>query len=431
MSISPGWVPERPIFRLTMRPRARGLVLLTLAVGAAALITGRSLLYNLAYLLIALLAVSLAWAWSAVRDLGIQRTPRARRSQVGGFFEEVLRLRNTGLFPKIWLEVRDGSTLPGHRASFVLDNLGRGGERLWTVRTRCRRRGLYRLGPLTLIGTDPFGFFEATARLAETMEVLIYPPVLPLWRVGLPAGLWRGGEAPRQRTPEVTPSAGGVREYQPGDAFHRIHWPSTARRDRLMVKEFDQDPSADLWLFLDMMADVHVQRPVREEEGWLREAGAALPPSTEEYAIALAASLAAHFLRRGRAVGLLAYGSPRLSLPPHRGEPQLERLLEGLALLRAHGEIPFHQVLQAHAARLARGSLIFLITPSGDPRWAAVARSLNAHGVRVAAVVLEAASFGGEATAPRVVPALQSAGIPTAVLEAGKPLAAALEALGR
>ncbi|MER3468787.1 MAG: hypothetical protein C4314_01925 [Thermoflexus sp.] len=60
-----------------------------------------------------------------------------------------------------------------------------------------------------------------------------------------------------------------------------------------------------------------------------------------------------------------------------------------------------------------------------------VARSLNAHGVRVAAVVLEAASFGGEATAPRVVPALQSAGILTAVLEAGKPLAAALEALGR
>lgn len=438
MSVLPSWwqwgssPSERPIFRLALRPRARGLLLLTAIVGLAALITGRSILYNLTYLLLALLGVSLAWAWSAVRDLEIRRIPRFRRSTVGGFFEETMILRNTGLFPKIWLEVRDGSTLPGHRASFVLDNLHRNGERLWTVRTRCRRRGLYRLGPLTLIGTDPFGLFEATLQLHETEEVLIYPPILPLWRIGLPVGIWRGSEATRRRTPEVTPNAGGVREYQPGDAFHRIHWPSTARRDRLMVKEFDQDPAADVWIILDMMAEVHVHSPDREEEeGLLKRSEPLLPPSTEEYAVAIAASLAAYFLRRERMVGMLAYGSQRLFIPPHRGESQLERMLEGLALLRAYGEIPFHQVLQTHALRMARGSILILITPSGDPRWAMVARSLDAHGIRAAAVVLEAASFGGEAIGPRVLPLLESAGIPTALVRWGEPLAPALERLGQ
>ncbi len=436
MTALPSWLssrsssPERPILRWALRPRARGLLLLTVIVSLAAMITGRSILYNLTYLLLALLILSFVWAWSAVRDLEIQRIPRSRRNAVGGFFEETLVLRNTGFFPKIWLEVRDGSTLPGHRASFVLDNLGRGGERLWTVRTRCRRRGLYRLGPLTLIGTDPFGLFEATLQLVETDEVLIYPPILPIRRLGLPAGFWRGTEAARQRTPEVTPNAGGVREYQPGDAFHRIHWPSTARRDRLMVKEFDQEPAADVWIVLDMMADVHIHQPDRDEEEWLAGRPRLLPLSTEEYAIALAASLAAYLLRRERMVGILAYGSRRLLLPPHRGEGQLERLLEGLALLRAHGEIPFHQVLQSHALRMARGSILILITPSGDPRWAMAARSLDSHGIRVAAMVLEAASFGGPEISPHVLPLLESAGIPVTVIRAGEPFASALERPG-
>ncbi len=422
--------PDQPIFRWALRPRARGLLLLTIIVGLAAMITGRSILYNLVYMLLALLILSFAWAWSAVRDLEIQRIPRSRRSSVGGFFEETLILRNTGFFPKIWLEVRDGSTLPGHRASFVLDNLGRGGKRLWTVRTRCRRRGLYRLGPLTLIGTDPFGLFEAMLQLAETDEVLIYPPILPIGRLGLPAGVWRGSEAARRRTPEVTPNAGGVREYQPGDAFHRIHWPSTARRERFMVKEFDQEPAADVWIVLDMMAEVHVHQPNHDDEEKLIGRARLLPLSTEEYAIALAASLAAYLLRRERMVGILAYGSQRLLLPPHRGEGQLERLLEGLALLRAHGEIPFHQVLQSHALRMARGSNLILITPSGDPRWAMVARSVDPHGARIVAIVLEASSFGGPKVSPRVLPLLESAGIPVAVIRAGEPFAAALERLG-
>lgn len=436
MTTLPPWLrsrappPKRPILRWALRPRARGLLLLTVIIGLAAMITGRSILYNLTYLLLALLIVSFVWAWSVVRDLEIQRIPRSRRNQVGGFFEEILILRNTGFFPKIWLEVRDASTLPGHRASFVLDNLGRGRERMWTVRTRCRQRGLYRLGPMTLIGTDPFGLFEATLQLRETDDVLIYPPTFPLRQLGLPAGFWRGSEAARRRTPEVTPNAGGVREYQPGDAFRRIHWPSTARRDRFMAKEFDQEPAADVWIVLDLMADVHVRQPDRDDEGWLTGKPSLLPLSTEEYAIALAASIAAHLLRRERMVGILAYGSRRLLLSPHRGEGQLERLLEGLALLRAHGRIPFHQVLQSPVLRMARGSILILITPSGDPRWAIVARSLDSHGIRVAAIVLEAASFGGAEISPRVLPLLESGGIPVVVIRAGEPFALALERLG-
>jgi uncharacterized protein (DUF58 family) len=58
----------------------------------------------------------------------------------------------------------------------------------------------------------------------------------------LPSGLLSGGEALRRRTHQITPNAAGVRDYAPGDPLNRIHWISTARRRRLMVKEFELDP---------------------------------------------------------------------------------------------------------------------------------------------------------------------------------------------
>ena len=64
---------------------------------------------------------------------------------------------------------------------------------------------------------------------------------------------------------EVTPQAAGVRDYAPGDALRRIHWPTSARRDRLMTKEFDQDPQADVWIFLDAYAPVHYRVPEEDD----------------------------------------------------------------------------------------------------------------------------------------------------------------------
>src|SRR6202011_6346134 len=103
----------------------------------------------------------------------------------------------------------------------------------------------------------------------------------------------------------------------PGDAFNRIHWPTTARTTRLMVREFELDPTADVWIVLDLDIDA--------------QAGSGVE-STEEYAVTAAASLARHLLDQGRAVGLV---SQTASLPGHRGPRQVERILEVLALAQA------------------------------------------------------------------------------------------------
>src|SRR4030042_3015017 len=111
-----------------------------------------------------------------------------------------------------------------------------------------------------------------------------------------PPGLLPGGEALRRRTHQVTPNAAGVREYSTGGPLNRIHERSTARRGRLIVKEFELDPLADVWIFLDAAEYVQASLPqpgmdTMVKDLWKQSAKIPLPPSTEEYAICTAAYL--------------------------------------------------------------------------------------------------------------------------------------------
>ena len=118
-----------------MHNRRNAVYLLLIVTLLTGLFTGRAFFFNLAYLLGALLIVSLLWAWFAVRWISIGRRTRARRAQVGRNLEEVFIVQNRSIVPKLWLEVRDESELPGHRASHVVPSLGPRGKYRWYVET--------------------------------------------------------------------------------------------------------------------------------------------------------------------------------------------------------------------------------------------------------------------------------------------------------
>ena len=111
------------------------------------LVTGRDLWFNLAYLLGLLLILSFAWAWVNINWLHLSRMTRTRRTQVGRPLEERFVVRNTSVIPKLWLEVRDYATLPGHFSSRVINSLGSRSSYTWRITTTCRQRGRYQLGP--------------------------------------------------------------------------------------------------------------------------------------------------------------------------------------------------------------------------------------------------------------------------------------------
>ncbi len=198
-----------------------GLLILILLTG---LFTGRAFFFNLAYLLGGLLIVSLIWSWTSVRWIAISRKTRARRAQVGRNLDEVFAVSNRAFLPKLWLEIRDESDLPGHRASHVVPALGARASYRWYVETPCLVRGEFRLGPMTILSGDPFGLFLSPRKLGATSKVIVYPATVPINKFELPMGMLSGGDAERRRAQFITTNAAGVREYVTGDSFNRIHW---------------------------------------------------------------------------------------------------------------------------------------------------------------------------------------------------------------
>ena len=411
----------------------RLVFLLGLACLIAALATGRDLFYNLAYLIAAIIVLSYLWTWTSIRWVHVARHLWARKAEVGKTYEERFVVRNTSLLPKLWLEVRDHSELPDHQASRVLNSFGARKERGWTVRTLCRQRGRFTLGPVTLTTGDPFGLFKMQRELPQTSTIIVYPAIVELVHFATPSGQLPGGEALRRRTHYVTTNVRGVRDYAPGDSFNRIHWPSTARKEQLIVKEFELDPLADIWLFLDMDKSVQAElewEPVlrRREPAllWTKRPGLELAPSTEEYGATITASLAKHFIVRNRAVGLVSYAQQREVIPADRGQRQLSKILETLAVIRSGGRIPLAQVLAAEGLHLGRGTTVIVVTSSPDKDWAIASRHLEQRGLKVIAVLVALDSFGGEWGMEEVIAELAASGTPTYIVKEGDDLAEAL-----
>lgn len=395
----------------------------------AGLLTGRAFFFNLAYLLGGLLLASLIWAWLSVRWIVINRKTGSTRTQVRRKLEEMFIVQNRGLLPKLWLEVRDESTLPGHRAGHVVPWLTTRASYRWYVETVCQVRGEFRLGPLTVATGDPFGLYLFSRKLGATTRLIVYPETVPVVKFELPFGNLSGGESQRRRAHFVTTNAVGVREYVTGDSFNRIHWPTSARRDQLMVKEFEIEPKVDVWLFVDYSASGLVEVP------GLRRAGGtgavipldgAIPPSSEEYATVISASLAQHFIDSEQALGFAAYAPNREVLQPERGMRQFLRIMEILAVARSTSLRSLAEMLALETPYISRGTTLLIVTASVDPAWITEAQIVSRKGIRPVCILLDPQSFGGIRSADQARTMLRLGKIPTFTVRYGEDLTASL-----
>jgi len=388
-----------------------GLAALWLVLLAFALSTGWNATWLLVYALALLVLGSFLWAHANVRGLELRRRHRLTRIQVGDTFVEqaILESEPGALqwWPRLWLELHDGSDFPGHHLDSVM-SLGPLGRKVWELRSVCTRRGRFALGPVWVTSGDPFGIFRTSRKLVEGATIVVFPRAVPLPRFGRIPGELPGGSLQGVRVQFSTPNVSGVRDYRPGDAFNRIHWPTTARTTRLMVKEFELDPTADIWIVLDLNTDVHT--------------GSGLE-STEEYAVTAAASLARHLLDQSRAVGLV---SQTVTLPADRGPRQVERILEVLALVRASSHLTLSALLSAETSRFARSSTLIVVTPSTSEGWARFCQALGGRGVHTTAVLVEAATFGPAESTLLLVSSLAAAHVPTYLVKRGERLDHAL-----
>jgi len=404
-------------------------------------------LFVIAYTYMLLVLTMYLW----VRELGpriqLHRRLLVEWAQVGDELEEHWELTNNARLPLLWLEIEDASTLPGYSGRRVAA-ASPGDQRNWTTQARCERRGVYTLGPLTASLSDPFGLFRYAWRKDSARQIVIYPPLVQLPALLVPQGQ-RGGLARADILQQhVTPSVGGLREYIQGDPPSHIHWPTVARTDKLMVKQFDQERAGALWIALDLYAGAYERtderhipaRPTAEQPTgavhsrhdnsviFQRSAVDALPSgiskldSPLELAIVLACSLAAQALAEGRAVGLLADDGRLRLVTPGRGPRQLWRILGALVDAQASGLQPLGQVIrQGHAARPGEvsGTALAVITPALDGAWLPALASWQ-RGRSGGAIALLVATRAAQAQPLEAQ--LATGGIAVQTFEVGTPL---------
>lgn len=386
------------------------------------------------FILTGLLIIAFLWSRFSLRGLLVTRETKADRAQVGQSLVERIRIQNVSRLAKLWVEVTDHSDVPGHKMSRVVHLAPRDSNR-WKVETWCSRRGRFRIGPLTLQSGDPFGLFPTAKLIPYVHDLLVYPATVDLGAFRLPVGIMPGGSSLQRRTPFVTPNASGVRQYLPGDSFNRIAWSATARAGQLMVKEFELDPTADVWIVLDLEGRQHAQA-TRQLPDLSPQHQGEVPlafwlDSTEEYAVTVAASLAHHFLDQNRNVGLVTNNAQASLLPTDRGGRQMVKILELLAVVHADGTQPLAETLLAEGGNFSRNSTVIVVTPSTDERWVQALMSIVSRNIGVVTIVVERSTFsGGGESSLMVVSDLAAIGVTTYLVKYGDDIARALASQG-
>src|SRR5947208_12353667 len=181
----------------------------------------------------------------------------------------------------------------GRSARMVLTGLpGRNSQRVQYAAT-CRSRGHYAVGPLSLSLSDPFALTRIRLDYSGRDHVVVFPEVEDLEH-GLPSPF--GSGSGRSLSRHLLPSGDEfytMREYQMGDDLRRIHWPSVARRNRLMIRQDESARRSLATVFLDTRVS---------------SLGQAHSPAFEK-AVSAAASVGVHLSRSGYALRLAAAGT--------------------------------------------------------------------------------------------------------------------------
>jgi uncharacterized protein (DUF58 family) len=422
---------------MQIRPAFWG-ILVVLILGLVGFAFSGAIIYlRLLYFGSFLIFLCFLWTYFSLRGVTVKRTARFLRQSVGQVFEERFEIANDHFLLKLWIDIRDMSGIPGQKGSKVLTWIGPHQRRSYVAYTRLMHRGQFLLGPTIVSSGDPFGLFSYSRVFPEDRSLLVLPYMVDIKNIPTPPGVLPGGKALRRKTLDVTPYGAGVREYAPGDSLNRIHWPTTARKDRLMVKEFDQDPQADIWILIDaqkkaqlILPDENGDQPETNAERswiWRHQYKFQLPNNTFDYVISAAASIANHYIQLGKAVGLAGAGQSFIVLSSERGERQLGKILEMLAFINADGKLPLDGVVEAQAPHLARGSTVILITPTENKTIEVAVDDLSHRDLEPVVVLIDRASFQGYGQPQDLMLRLQGRGVPVILLSKGANLKSALE----
>ncbi|HXY92350.1 MAG TPA: DUF58 domain-containing protein [Acidimicrobiia bacterium] len=246
---------------MTLTRRGWSLVGASLGLVVGSYLLGTLEMLALGLTSLALLAGALWWAVAArTPDLVFRRQVKPDRLQVGADGRIDLRVENRGTRSSALLVATDWFDEGRRAARFLVPPLAPGATARAAYRVPTRRRGRYRVGPLAVSVSDPFGLARRLLPGIPDHEVLVRPHVHDIV-APVAVGSRLAGEsdlpAPRAMASDLGDEFLTLREYEVGDDLRRVHWRSTARTGDLMIRQNEARWRSRAAVVLDVHPDGH------------------------------------------------------------------------------------------------------------------------------------------------------------------------------
>jgi uncharacterized protein (DUF58 family) len=274
-------------------------------------------------------------------------------ASAGSYFSVEVTLRNDKQFlSSRVVEVRD--VIEGHRLqeepTVTFIRVGPQEERTGTYELCIPRRGLYQLGPLRISSRFPLGIGERGHTISGKSDLVVHPSIgrlLPGWK-RRERELAESSSRANARMGVFDDEFHSIREYRPGDSPRAIHWRSSARQGRMMVKEHQQHREAELIILLDLF-------PTRE-----------FAEDLQELSISLAATLCVEQTRHASSglYRLWIAGRELVTLEVTGGSRFRDMALRSLATCEASPKASLTDLLnRVSQTALSANSRLVLLTP--------------------------------------------------------------------
>lgn len=186
---------------------------------------------------------------------------------------------------------------------------------------------------------DLFGLVEKETIASVRDQFLVYPQYVDMVYRQLESRFEQGMTSSNVRLQRDTAIAIGVREYTPGDRFSWIDWKASARRNNIMTKEFEQQQSHDVVLFMDRTKSSHF-----------------------EQVVTFTASLTKAILRKGAQVSFISVGEDQAIFPLRAGESQQQVIYHHLAKVKDNSPILFSQIVESEIKKIYQPVTYMLVT---------------------------------------------------------------------
>lgn len=298
------------------------------------------------------------------------------------YLEIILEVKNKSILPVSDVVLEDFlSCAPAaeRQRSIMLDFLMPGSTNKLAYRCLCSQRGRYDLGPLTAYFFDPLGLFYFKEKYPVYSELYVYPRTFNIRKfpaLNKGSSPWMGIETSRVSGDDD--EFYGVREYKRGDPLKKIHWMASARKNQLIVKEFQRQSFFRATIMFDLEKD--------DNFGEGKE-------SVAEYSIKIAASIAKYLINLGVSVEIISHAGELVHIPFNKGAEHLEDIFRFLTTAQPESRVTLLELFETFHRNILEDSSLIVVMTDKNKVFLPAMLSLGVRNVSLIPVILNSSTF--------------------------------------